>query len=191
MTRWTFPIPLRQVVAWVAVLFAASFVTMGLAGTVSRSYPRLGGGMFAVIYLIFGVKLLLAWMYGWLSLLITVPVLTVCALLYFGPDAMTAKMVLLLAIKLVALPLAFEITRMFGVDARGGVAHPLQWRWLLLVGFIASVIIQIARLGLLGRPGTPPDEAVNLVASIAADMLGAAAVLVLAMLWFRGRRMTG
>lgn len=145
-------------------------------------------GAISLVYLPHGVLVLLAWFYGWLSVPIVLPATVLSVWLLRGTDALTAMVFLLVAIKCVAAPLAFDLFRLAGIDARGP-GQALNWRVLFLIGLVQSVISNQARFW-LGCCGDLSADQLMLAfsGSVLGDMVGLLAVMLGAMFFFRALR---
>ncbi|MGB8813341.1 MAG: hypothetical protein WCC57_09150 [Paracoccaceae bacterium] len=133
-----------------------------------------------------GVALLVAWIFGWLS----VPIIALAILLavfpVWGAAAFHGSVVMLAFAKAAVMPLAFDVFRACGVDPRGAEPHASNWRLLLLVGFVASVLSnQVQYWAECCTDMGPRDVLVSQTASIAGDMLGVFVTLLVAMMAFR------
>lgn len=145
-------------------------------------------GSISFVYLPHGVLVLLAWVYGWLSLPIVLPATLLSVWLLRGPDAFGAMMLLLVTFKTVAAPLTFELFRLGGIDARGpGLA--LNWKVLFLIGLVQSLFSNQARfwLGCCGEL-TADQLMTAFTGSVLGDMVGLLVVMLGAMFFFRALR---
>lgn len=145
-------------------------------------------GTFQLVYLPHGVAILLTWVYGWLAVLILLPATLLSVFLLLGPETFGTHTVLLLTMKILAVPLTFEMFRLGGVDARGpGMA--LNWRVLFLIGLLGAVLNNLIRywLGCCGAL-TAEELLLGFTGSIIGDMVGLCVVMVGAMFFFRALR---
>lgn len=145
-------------------------------------------GAFTLIYLPHGVMLLLAWFYGWMAVPIMLPASFVAVLLLRGTAALEPMILTLLVLKVVAAPLAFDLFRLGGIDARGP-GQGLNWRVLFLIGLVQSMFSNQARFWL----GCCGDLSANqllmaFAGSVIGDMAGLLVIMMAAMFFFRALR---
>lgn len=145
-------------------------------------------GTFTIIYLPHGVMLLLAWVYGWMAVPIILPASLLAVWLLRGEDAFGSMLLTLTLLKSVAAPLAFELFRLGGIDARGA-GQGLNWRVLFLVGLVQSVFSNQARFW-LGCCGELSADQLLLAfsGSLIGDMMGLVFIMIGAMFFFRAMR---
>lgn len=145
-------------------------------------------GAFTIIYLPHGVLVLLAWFYGWLSVPIVLPATFLATWLLRGEMVFEPALMLLTVLKAAMAPLAFELFRLAGIDARGqGMA--LNWRVLFLIGLVQSLMSNQARfwLGCCGDLSSR-ELLMAFAGSVLGDMTGLLVVMVGAMYFFRAMR---
>lgn len=145
-------------------------------------------GAFTLIYLPHGVMVLLAWFYGWMVVPIVLPASIFSVWMLRGAEALEPSLLLLTLLKVAAAPLAFDLFRFGGIDARSS-GQALNWRVLFLIGLVQSVISNQARF-FLGCCGTLSSEQMLLAfsGSMIGDMLGLLVVMMGAMFFFRALR---
>ena len=145
-------------------------------------------GAISFVYLPHGVLVLLAWFYGWLSVPIVLPATLLPVWLLRGADAFAPMLLLLVTFKTVAAPLTFELFRVLGIDSRGP-GQALNWRVLILIGLVQSLISNQARfwLGCCGEL-TAEQLLTAFTGSVLGDMIGLLAVMLGAMFFFRALR---
>ncbi|MGO4852750.1 hypothetical protein [Phaeovulum sp. W22_SRMD_FR3] len=135
-----------------------------------------------------GVRVLVAWLYGWSSVLYLLPAM--CVLLGFGyvTDMVALKEPLVLLGVMVSAPLAFSILKF----TLGGVSQPsamlAHWRPLLLVGFLAGMIKGSAIMLALHDVIPPSRHLFSLLQITVGSLSGTIVVLVLVMFFFRWQR---
>jgi hypothetical protein len=138
------------------------------------------------VFLPFGAMVLLTWIYGWLAVPLMLPSTVVGLMILVGVEAVTLDMILLLVLKVVAVPLGFDLMRRAGMDARGE-GSAANWRALVGVGLVAALIGNIPRV--LAGPcctGFSPEARINAFVTVtAADVAGVILVLLAAMALFR------
>lgn len=136
-----------------------------------------------------GVVVIAAWMYGWRAVALVFPAVILSGLMLAGALVLQPLVFALLLVKLIAVPLAFDLFRLAGLDARG-VGCAANWKVLVAVGLLGSVLGNLPRVmfgpccgGLEGW-----ERAAAFVDLVAADMAGMVLVLVAVMLFFRALR---
>lgn len=145
-------------------------------------------GSFQLIYLPHGVQILLTWVYGWMAVPVILPGALLAVWLILGPDAFGPSQVLLVTLKVAAIPLTFDLFRMAGIDARGrGMA--LNWRVLFLIGLVAAIFNNLLRYWLACCGELTADELLlGYTGAVIGDMVGLTVVMFGAMLFFRALR---
>ncbi|NBE07788.1 hypothetical protein [Paragemmobacter ruber] len=138
------------------------------------------------VFLPFGAMVLLTWIYGWLAVPLMLPSTGVGLMILVGVDSITWNMILVSVLKVVAVPLGFDLMRRLGMDARGE-GRAANWRVLVGVGLVAALIGNVPRV--LAGPcctGFSPEARINAFVTVtAADVAGVILVLLAAMALFR------
>ncbi|WGV16118.1 hypothetical protein [Fuscovulum ytuae] len=138
------------------------------------------------LFLPYGVLVICAWMYGWAALPLLFPAALLSVFLMAGGIAFEPLIMVLLLAKMIAVPVAFDVLRWVGRDARGA-GTAANWKMLMVLGLIGSVLGNVPRVaygpccGGMDLTGMLQTYA-NVVAS---DMAGLLGVLVVVMLFFR------
>ncbi len=147
----------------------------------------------SLLYLPHGVRVLSTWLMGWRA----VAPLAVGALLseiIFTEADVRAMMehVLLFSIAVGALSawVSFEILRLFGASAYVGAGRRMNWRQLLGVGILASVLNSVGQTFVFAGVISPGDQLTVIVTYAAGDMIGQALSMVALMFLFRALRHT-
>lgn len=169
-----------------AALMALSYVlAYYLNGLVEGGVLAVLFGSYQMIFLPHGMKLILTWMYGWLAVVIMLPVSAGAALVLLGATHSPPTMTALVLLKVMSMPVAFEAFRLSGLDLRGR-DHALNWKVLFLVAFLSAVLNAVGRQALGCCTGLAATEVVpSIVGAMLGDMLGAVAVMLTAMMVFR------
>lgn len=145
-------------------------------------------GTFQLIYLPHGVQILLTWVYGWLAVPLILPASLLSVWLIVGSENYTLTTMILSTLKVVAIPLTFEMFRLSGIDARGK-GMSLNWRVLFLIGLVAAVINNLLRYWLACCGTLTADELLlSYTGAVIGDMVGLTVVMFGAMLFFRALR---
>ena len=136
-----------------------------------------------------GVVVVFGWMYGWAAMPLLYPAALLSVWLMNGPIALDPVVMGVLGAKLVAVPLAFDIFRLAGMDARGA-GTAASWKMLVAVGLLGAILGNVPRVAVgpcCGEMGLA-DRLVTYANTVAGDMAGLIAVLVAVMLFFRALR---
>ena len=138
------------------------------------------------VFLPFGVIVLMVWVYGWVAMLLVLPAAILSAGLIVGLEGLTAVVLLVLGMKVLAVPLAFALFRVLGLDARGD-GRAADWKAVLMVGLGGSLIGNVPRVLIGPCCGEMPMLArvEPFLKAAAADMAGLVLVLLAAMTFFR------
>lgn len=145
-------------------------------------------GAFTIIYLPHGVMLLLAWFYGWMALPIILPASLLAVYLLRGAEAFEPMILSIVVLKAVAAPLAFDLFRLSGIDARAP-EQGLNWRVLFLIGLVQSMFSNQARFWMGCCGDLSADQLLLAFAgSVIGDMTGLLVIMLGAMLFFRALR---
>lgn len=141
------------------------------------------------VFLPFGVLVICAWMYGWAVLPLLFPAALLSVFLMAGEMALEPSIMAILMAKLVAVPVAFDLLRWAGRDARG-VGTATNWKMLVVVGLIGSALGNVPRvaIGPCCEAMDAPQTIVTYANMVASDMAGLIVVLVAVMLFFRALR---
>ena len=141
------------------------------------------------VFLPFGAMVLLTWIYGWLAVPLMLPSALAGLAILVGVEAITWNLILLFAIKVVAVPLGFDLMRRLGMDARGE-GRAANWRVLVGVGLVAALIGNVPRV--LAGPcctGFSAEARIEAFVTVtAADVAGVILMLLAAMALFRALR---
>lgn len=138
------------------------------------------------VFLPFGVIVLMVWVYGWVAMLMVLPAAILSTGMIIGLEGMTALVLLVLVAKVLAVPVAFALFRVLGMDARGE-GQDANWKAILLVGLAGSLIGNVPRVLIGPCCGEMPmlARAEPFLKATAADMAGLVLVLLAAMTFFR------
>lgn len=141
------------------------------------------------IFVPHGVVVVIAWMYGWAAMPLLYPAALISAWLIFGAMVLDPLILALLAAKLAAVPLAFDLFRMAGQDARG-MGTAANWKMLVAVGLLGSVLGNVPRVvfGPCCGEMTVMEQVATFGNAVAGDIAGLVFVLLVVMLFFRALR---
>jgi len=141
------------------------------------------------IFLPFGAIVLLTWIYGWAAMPLVLPAWVLAVGVIAGSAGLTWTLLGVLAVKIAAVPVSFDLFRRAGLDARGE-GRAANWRVLMMVGLLAALIGNVPRVA-MGRccEGFSLTERMSAyVTMAAADVAGLLLVLLGAMAVFRALR---
>lgn len=170
------------------LLFASLGVSELIRNAVQGFMPDLYIGRISLLYIPFGVQVVLAWMVGWVSLLITFPTTLLYILVRgwfpFGPDALLRAL-----LSTLAAPVSMTLARRLGIALDPGSADGRTWSRLLFVGIFGAVLAQFFRYArdCCGTV-TPAEQMQGMFLSVLSHLAGLVLVLVALMLWFRWSR---
>lgn len=188
---------MRRIDPWLSVRFILGsalllFVSFGISELIRNAIqgfmPDLFIGRISLLYIPFGVQVVLAWMLGWTSLLITFPTTLLYVLLRgwfpFGLDAILRALLTSLA-----APVSMTLARQLGVALDPGTADGRTWSRLLFVGIFGAILAQFFRYArdCCGTV-TPAEQLQGMFLSFLSHAAGLVVVLVALMLWFRWSR---
>ena len=141
------------------------------------------------VFLPHGVVVVFAWIYGWAAMPLLYPAALLSAYLIVGSATFTPLIAAILAAKLLAVPLSFDLFRLAGFDARG-VGAAANWKMLMMVGLLAAILGNVPRVAVgpcCGGMGLG-DRLFIYADTLAGDVAGLLFVLVAMMLFFRALR---
>ncbi len=145
----------------------------------------------SLVYLPHGVRVLAAWLLGWIAIVPLAIGAFLSEFLFTSHDlAHVTDPVLLLSIAVgaVSAPLAFGVMRLARPDKRPDGRPNVHWTWLLLAGAIASVLNSVGQSMVFSGsllPGLPLS--VTVVYGVG-DLIGLIVTTLALMLLFRAMR---
>ena len=146
----------------------------------------------SLIYLPHGVRVLATWMMGWRAI---IPLFTGAYLshLAFTPvevRAVTDPVIFQsIAVGALSAYAAFGLIKIFGRDIATNGSRAMDWKWLLIVGAIASVLNSVGQ-SIVFSGLIFPDEAFAALAIFAiGDLVGLAVSMLVLLLIFRWLRL--
>ncbi|MDF0599102.1 hypothetical protein P1J78_00020 [Psychromarinibacter sp. C21-152] len=147
----------------------------------------------SLVYLPHGVRVLATWLLGRVAF---VP-LCIGAFLsevIFTPaetsSAMDAVILVSIAVGAASAIAAFEMFRLFGKNLYAGQTFQVHWKWLLLVGILASVINSVGQSIVFSGTFLPGFSFAVLSTYAIGDLVGLIITTLALMLVFRGMRGT-
>lgn len=157
-----------------------------------QSYFLGGISVFAsLVYLPHGVRVLSTWLMGWRAVLPLALGAFLSELIFTEADvrAMIGH-VLWLSIAVGALSAwaTFEILKLFGASSYAGQGLRMDWRRLLGVGILASVLNSIGQTLVFSGLISPGDQIGVIVTYALGDLLGQGGAMLALMLLFRALR---
>lgn len=175
---------------WSALLMLGA---MSLTSVVHKAtqiwLPDLPMGLASLMQLSFGVQVLLAWMAGWLSVLVVLPAMLVYSWWTLPPETFDAALVARIAASSVAVPAVLAGLRRMGVKIDPSRGDGRAWARLILAGLLAALVIQLARyhMDCCGAM-TLATQLRGMALSMAGQVLGLWVALIALILWFRLER---
>ena len=137
------------------------------------------------VFLPFGALVLLGWVYGWLAVPLTLPAAMLISYWVVGGEGLSAAVIAITTIKVLSVPVAFSLFSASGLNVRGE-GGGANWRGLVVVGLVASVIGNLPRVFLSPRNFQGVEELSRAFLTMtAADTAGLVGVMLLSMLVFR------
>lgn len=143
---------------------------------------------FQVISLIHGVRIGLAWMYGWLSVPLLIPALIYHAMYFNGTSLPSTTFVITSLLVALSAPLSLQIIRFATPVASASVAGavgPHEWRVLLVAGTLSAMINAILLQYFYGVPGPSQVVVGSMLRWVASDTLGMVATAMVFLIAFR------
>lgn len=142
----------------------------------------------SLVYLPHGVRVLATWLWGWKAVFPLFLGAFVSELL-FTPTQIQAftEPVLLQSIAVGALsaPIAFGLFRLAGRNLYAGQSRRMNWKWLLLVGAVASIINSVGQSYVYSGLIVPEDAIAVLLTYAVGDLVGLMVSMLALMLIFR------
>ncbi len=180
-----------------ATLRLGGALTGLLIVTYVLSYPVLpdGGallgspGWHPLIAFPHGAKILIAWMMGWASVVVVLPV-AILMKLVLQDGHLTRADAVVSVLGALAGPVAFDLFLWAGFDLRRNGGHRVRWQGITLVGLVASVLKLFGACLLMQLCGMRSTTPVEQLSYLAADTVGLILLLLILMLAFRIRRGT-
>lgn len=181
---------LKRAALWSFCHLAVTFAVRDLLGILHLNLSAEMTSYFAVVQPATGVRVLVAWLYGWTSVLYLVPAMLVLMCFGFASDVAVLKEPLVLLGIVISAPLAFSILRfsLAGIVAQPAIAMA-HWRPLLLVGFLAGIIKGSIMLVALYDVVPPSRHLFSLLQITVGSLSGTLVALVVTMLFFRWQRL--
>jgi hypothetical protein len=148
----------------------------------------------SLMYLPHGIRILATWALGWRA----VPALVLANLAasaLFVPDStlqfLESAHAMGVFVGAVSAFAAFEISRALGVNLYFGGAQQINWKGILSVGILASIINSIGQSYVYGDLIALGDRLPVLMVYLLGDVIGLIACLIALMLVFRWQRLRG
>lgn len=174
----------------VAYVLAHGLTTMIITPVQARLLPEVTS-FASLLYLPHGVRVLATWLLGRTAILglCVGAFLSECLFADAGIGSATEPLILIsILIGAVAAPAAFELMRAFGLNLYANERLRVHWKWLLLVGMLASVINSLGQSVVFSGLILSDWSWVVLVAYAVGDLFGLIATTLILMLVFRWLR---
>ncbi len=150
-----------------------------------KSLLGLTWATFPIIVLAHGLRVLVAWMYGWYSVPILLPALVYVIIMRFGFAWPPIENLIAYGLVLISAPLTISVLGLFGIAAREVQNTRTWWRAILLVGILSSMINSIAVHALIPFNGTVQQAMFSLMIGIVSGVAGLAVVALGLLVVFR------
>jgi len=147
----------------------------------------------SLAYLPHGVRVLATWLLGPIAFVPLALGAFLSELMFTPSDVSQATQpVILLSIVAgaAASPLAFEMMRGFGFNLYARQPRRGHWKWLLLVGWIASFTNSLAQSTIFSQSILPGEAVTVLVIYAIGDLIGLVVTTLLLMMVFRRMRLS-
>nr|WP_175583708.1 hypothetical protein [Salipiger sp. HF18] len=147
----------------------------------------------SLAYLPHGVRVLATWLLGPIAFVPLALGAFLSELMFTPSDVSQATQpVILLSIVAgaAASPLAFEMMRGFGFNLYARRPRRGHWKWLLLVGWIASFTNSLAQSTIFSQSILPGEAVTVLVIYAIGDLIGLVVTTLLLMMLFRRMRLS-
>ncbi|WP_232367839.1 hypothetical protein [Tritonibacter horizontis] len=145
--------------------------------------------MFAsLVYLPHGVRVLSVWLYGWRAILPLMLAALLSEMLFTKTDVqeLTSHVLWISApVGGLAALVSFELLRFLGKSAYSGDNFSMNWRQLMLVGILASVLNSVTQTIIFAGVISPDSQLAVVLTYALGDMIGQAVTMVALMLCFR------
>lgn len=140
---------------------------------------------FPLISLAHGLRIIVAWMFGWYSFVILLPAALYMLVYLGGLSVPQMHQVFVLTVIMISAPLSINVLGFFGIDARKSQNSRTWWRAILLVGITSALFNSIAVHLFSGRPITAQETTISLVMGIVSSVAGLALVAGGLLIFFR------
>lgn len=164
--------------------FLAFAVSFGLIMPAQRVFWPEFANHASILFLPHGVRVLVAWLYGWRAIFFLMPSALVTHAYLFGLDGLSANYLFGALSGVVCATASFAVLAQLGMDFRAGQGRFASWREVLLAGSFASVINVIGTSFFFGSDFSSAS------AYFIGDLVGLMVAMVLMMLAFRLFRKT-
>lgn len=147
----------------------------------------------SLVYLPHGVRVLATWLLGPIAFVPLALGAFLSELMFTPPEVSQATdPVILLSIVAgaAASPLAFEMMRGFGFNLYARQPRRGSWKWLLLVGSIASITNSLAQSTIFSQSILPGESVTVLAIYAIGDLIGLVITTLLLMMVFRRMRLS-
>lgn len=146
----------------------------------------------SLVYLPHGVRVLATWLWGWKAFF---PLYAGGALseIIFTPaavqDHIAQSVLYSIGVGAGSALLAFELVRILGRNIYAGNCRAMNWKWLLVIGAIASVINSVGQSIVYSGLIVPEDAASVFLTYAAGDLIGLFVSMLALMMIFRWIRL--
>ena len=142
----------------------------------------------SLIYLPHGVRVLATWLLGWKTFFPLFAGAFLSELLFTPAQTLTFTEPVILgsiAVGAISAYVGFVIANVFGRDLNVGRVRTMHWKWLLVVGTIASVFNSVGQIIVFSGLIVPDDVFVVLATYAIGDLVGLVVSMLVLMIVFR------
>ncbi|MCC6001020.1 MAG: hypothetical protein JJU19_09185 [Pararhodobacter sp.] len=168
------------------LLVIAGHLTMTVGSDLSVAIGRDGQSDLVIfgVYLPHAVRVLAAYLFSWWALAYQIPAMIWHFLVVGTYPLNTASLFLVLAFSMSA-PLVFSMLKYMGFDIHGMNRLRANWRPLLLVGFLASLMNAVVLFTVMGSRMAADDHMLLMLTMIAGDVAGLIVGMLMLVFLFR------
>lgn len=145
----------------------------------------------SLIYLPHGVRVLTTWLLGRVAFVPLCLGAFLAEVIFTPPEvslAASPTIMVSIAVGASSALLAFEVMKMFGHDLYAGGSLRIHWKWLLIVGILASIFNSIGQAIVFSGTILPEHSLPVLLTYSVGDTVGLVATTLVLMLVFRWLR---
>ncbi|MGL6211033.1 MAG: hypothetical protein ACRC14_14520 [Paracoccaceae bacterium] len=182
----TFRTMLVATVASTVLIIAFHRIQAGLIHPFQHNWLGIDWTCLPLINLVHGVRVVIAWMFGWYAVIVLAPGMLYVAYRVTDPSYSMVNQAIMMVILLISAPLTISMLGFFGVRVRKPQDLQFWWRLILLVGITSSVVNALAIHLLASFPSIDRVETMlSLLSGIAAGVAGLAVVGLCLLVFFR------
>lgn len=183
LSHWLIPLALTTFV-YLGCFYATFWIVAPFQNAVFGDIPLFA----SLLFLPHGVRVLSAYLYGWRSVWFLTPGVIVAQYYVYGWENGLAGFSFAPGLgAIICAPMSFALLRFFGFEMNGAGPYRFRWRYLLLVGVLASVLNALFTV-IYHRELEPQEAARSILTYLIGDIGGQFVVMFLLMMTFRWAR---